>query len=41
MTGPSTCLQGAHIAVKKPVVELDDFWGLAPVGAEEKGIMSV
>lgn len=41
MTGPSACLQGAHIAVKKPVVELDDFRGSAPVGAEEKGIMSV
>lgn len=41
MTGPSACLQGAHIAAKKPVVESDDFRGSAPVGAQEKDIMSV
>lgn len=39
MPGPSACLQGAHIAAKKPVI--DDFRGTAPVGAQEKGMMSV
>lgn len=41
MTGPRACLQGAHIAVRKPVIESDDFRGTVPVGAQEKDIMSV